>query len=397
MIHKLFFYLTILLLPTQLAYHMWPDWTIVLGRHIDYLAPAIHLTDLCILATIVSHVVSTKRFPIVPKQIIVLLGVLAIVNTMISTHKLLATLGWLKILELTLFFFYVRETSPSHRRVFALLSASLAFSCALGIAQSLHGRSIGGLLWFIGERTFTINTPAIAKQLLCVPSGSCIEFLRPYATLPHPNVFAGFLGFYILIALRYNALVFTILPLITLLLTTSRSAWIALGVSALLQHILRQKTKNILFAPIIGLFVALSLLLPFIPISTTNNESIDVRVALNNSAMSMIQSNFITGLGIDHFLVSLPAVFPHRDIYFLQPVHNVYLLFLAEIGLIGAIVLFVIIFRARISAQALPFAIFLLLVGMFDHYLLTTQQGNLLLTLGALYSTIPSWFSPKQG
>ncbi len=397
MIHELFFYLTILLLPTQLAYHMWPDWTIVLGRRVDYLAPTLYLTDLCIIATIVSYVVSKKRFPIVTPKIIILLSVLAIVNAAIATHKLLAMLGWVKIIELTLFFFYVRETNHSHQRVFALLSLSVIFSCTLGIAQSVYGRSIGGLLWFIGERTFTINTPAIAKQALCVPSGSCIEFLRPYATFPHPNVFAGFLGLYILIALRHNAIVFTILPFITLLLTTSRSAWIALGVSTLLQYILRQKTQNTLLAPMIEVFLLVSLLLLSIPVSPTNNESIDVRVALNASAMTIIQSSLLGGVGINHFLVSLPQMFPHREMYFLQPVHNIYLLFLAEIGLIGAIALFVAIFRARINARALSFTLFLLLVGLFDHYLLTTQQGNLLLTLGALYSTIPSWFSPKRG
>ena len=43
-------------------------------------------------------------------------------------------------------------------------------------------------MYFIGERTFTGQTPGIATVAL---NGNLL--LRPYGTFPHPNVLAGFL------------------------------------------------------------------------------------------------------------------------------------------------------------------------------------------------------------
>src|ERR1035437_8081006 len=48
-ISKLFFYLLILFLPTQLGKHFWPNSSFVYGLRLDYLSPTLYFTDILIL------------------------------------------------------------------------------------------------------------------------------------------------------------------------------------------------------------------------------------------------------------------------------------------------------------------------------------------------------------
>ena len=100
--------------------------------------------------------------------------------------------------------------------------------------------SLGGIFWFLGERTFTVDTPGIARFPLCLPSFfGCIEFLRSYATFPHPNVLAGYLAVGVPLLLNKQIAKYTnkqinklntvrkiaiVLGLLALVLTFSRSA-----------------------------------------------------------------------------------------------------------------------------------------------------------------------------
>jgi len=83
---------------------------------------------------------------------------------------------------------------------------------------------------------------------------------------------------------------------------------------------------------------------------------------------------------------------------FLQPAHNIYLLILAESGLIALlpIVYFIyliktkrIVFKPKTypTITSLPLII-LLLIGLLDHYPITLQQGQLLLIITHSLATI---------
>src|SRR3972149_7133823 len=56
-LHRYFFYLLLVLLPTQLGYHWWPSWALVLGRRIDYLSPTLYVTDILIFFVILFWVI----------------------------------------------------------------------------------------------------------------------------------------------------------------------------------------------------------------------------------------------------------------------------------------------------------------------------------------------------
>ena len=77
-----FFVLLIFLIPSQLAYHFWPNWAFVGGVRVDYFAPTIYLTDILIvviLALFVLRTVITNGVRIgIKTSTIAILGVLTI-------------------------------------------------------------------------------------------------------------------------------------------------------------------------------------------------------------------------------------------------------------------------------------------------------------------------------
>lgn len=144
--------------------------------------------------------------------------------------------------------------------------------------------------------------------------------------------------------------------------------------------------KFLLFSCVILIFITLFQLRN---ISLTD-ESLVVREQLNAAAAKLWSQSPIFGIGFGNFLVELPQVLPSRSVYFLQPVHNIYLLILSETGIIGLILFLWLIWKSigkAISKNERNHfityhlsLITLLLLGLVDHYPLTLQQGQLLLS-----------------
>lgn len=394
-IHRFFFCLLLVFLPTQLGYHFWPDWATVLGRRVDYLAPTVYLTDVLIGVILLSWIIeSWKKFPISNFQFLLLIFAFVLVNIFFSASRPIAIYKWIKVLEFFLLGFYIIKTKPVYSFVIWHLSFGILFSSLLAIAQFIFQHSIGGPLWFLGERTFALDTPGIAR----INVGQ--ELLRPYATFPHPNVLGGFLAA-VLPLLIYNLqicksanlqmnesikkmmqweLVVTIvLGIVALLLTFSRSAMVV-GVVATALVIARMRNKTIIF---FYLFFAIVLLISFFKINP-HEESVVVRQQLNNAAIKIWQSSPLVGVGLGNFLVVLPKALPSRTVYFLQPVHNIYLLLLSEVGGAGMAFFLWLLWRGlrRVTRDTYRISLIVILaLGLVDHYPLSLQQGQLMLTV----------------
>jgi len=414
-LHLFFFYATLILLPTQLGFHFWPDWALVLGRRLDYLSPTIFLTDITIFLTLIFWLFEKRKRFCVPigywfylKLALLVLFVTA--NIILASSNLIALYKWFKVFEFTLFGFYIIKTKPSFSRSIWCLSFAVLYSSLIAIAQFFLQHSVGGLLWFLGERTFDVTTPGIARiQLQSIPNltsyfvlRTSSEVLRPYATFPHPNVLGGFLAVALpLFFSQYNYLktvrssravekifffLISILGLTALLLTFSRSAWIAFLIMVI---ILRMKKMFFMsgFSSVILVvlfFVFIGFSFPYFQSLTPGNESVFVRNELTKSAWSVWKTSPFVGVGLGNYLIKLPAYYPHRDIFFLQPVHNIYLLLLSEMGLIGLVFCLWFIVRVLGNKQVriMKWALCgMLLLGFVDHYPLTLQQGQLLLVV----------------
>jgi len=85
--------------------------------------------------------------------------------------------------------------------------------------------------------------------------------------------------------------------------------------------------------------------------------------------------------------------FPKRSTFDLQPVHNIYLLLLAELGFFGLALFLTLIISAwnliRTSKKYLLTALPLiacLLIGLFDHYFMTQYAGLIMFWLALTIS-----------
>lgn len=399
-IQKIIARLLVFLIPAQLARHFWPSFSFVFGMRVDYLSPAVYLTDVLITVLILLWYLNDRKsfFAILRKNGRLIAGfvILAAVNTFYSTSVLISLFKWLKISELVLFGLYVSSRSffEKEKVLFkALFYSSLSFS-VIGIAQFFLGRTTG-LFYFLGERSFGITTPGIALVQIFGR-----DFLRAYSTFPHPNALAGYLGVVLLLVITsgfWNGNIYRKMGSFTLavcmLLTFSLTGIIAF-VFSLLLIFLKKYTKAYLFG--FKAFVATAVLLSlFLPLFSSQKQLVRLlprnlmeRAALSVMSGKMVSQEFFIGKGLNTFIINIPEVSVGSfSPWLLQPVHNVYLLVFAETGILGLLVFLWLVLnvvkrllKSRNAVYLVVF-IFILFTGTMDHYWLTIQQNLLLISL----------------
>jgi len=388
-LNNLFFSL-ILFFPTQLGLHFWPQFAKVEGVRIDYLSPTLYVTDLLILFLFLSWVISQKKFSISNFQII--FAAFIIIGIIFSKSLGAGLYGLLKFLEFIFLGFYVSNIKNLKlRNILFLLSLGIIFESFLALSQYLNQGSLGGLFYFFGERMFNPQTPGIANASI---NGQLI--LRPYGTFPHPNVLAGYLVIVMtLIIFNCKKILYSLTLLIgtvALFLTLSRVAiilWVLiLGFFLIRKFIILALVSLLLFVLITPLG------LRFTGMRLTD-ESIVIREELAKSSLLMIKKSPLLGVGINNFLVNLPNTQKsNNSSLVIQPVHNIFLLVLSETGIVGFyfFVWFLIKTYQNIRFGKNYLIIYplslILILGMFDHYFLTLQQGQLLFSfiLGLCWS-----------
>ncbi len=381
-IEKFVFLLFLFLIPTQLALHFWPDFSFVFGIRVDYLSPAIYLTDIFIFSLFVLNFRIQKKY----FRIFLIIFFLALINTIFSTLPQATIFKWLKIYEMAFLAIYIIEQkSVRFRTVLRTLFLSGIFFSLIGIAQFFLGRTTG-LFYFLGERSFSVSTPAISLVKI-----NGVDFLRAYSTFSHPNSLAGFLSLVIIISfemLRKEKLFwagFLILAL-GLFLTFSMSAFFASIISLFLIFLNR---KNIWLIFYSSVFFSL-----FLPLLSANAslislpQKISQRLELAFIAGKMISEKFFIGEGLNTFILNLPKFKGVSSyLWFLQPVHNLTLLVFAETGILGLLAFLLLIYKTILGNLKnrkiflIAAVSFILLVGTVDHYFITLQQNLILFSI----------------
>jgi hypothetical protein len=375
--------LLLFLLPTQLAYHFWPSWAFVFGIRVDLLAPAIYLTDILVLALILLNLNVFKSF----RKYFLLILVFAIVNIFYSFSPAESFYRWIKIIEiLFLGIYFAKQQVLSLSLIVKTLFFSLFTLSLIGILQFIKGGTIGGILYFLGERSFNLGTPGIALVSL---NGT--EFLRAYSIFSHPNSLAGFLGasvLFILLSGKLKKNPFNVLGMLIILtcflLSFSVSAY--LGIFLVFSFYLFSNNKKLfkwvilvfLFLSVIGSLI-LPLMSPWIlrafPLI---GQNISQRLDLAYLAGKTASQAFLVGEGLG------TLIYYSR---LLQPVHNIFLLVFSETGIVGLLFFCFLFYKTLVNQLKtktlyllLPL-IFILFTGLFDHYWLTLQQNLLLVSI----------------
>ena len=409
--------MVLLFLPVNLAKHFFFDFCYVDGILVDYLIPTVYLTDILIwgllgfwvfrnfrnlsLGLDDSRIVNSLAVR-TAKLFLLAVALISGLSVFQATNQPAAVYRWLKLVEYILFAFYVSKNIDLKKDFFTivkLMSIGVLFESILAITQWFKQGSIFGY-WFFGENKYTVSTPGIA-----ILDFTGIRKARPYGTFPHPNVLGGYLAvvlpwiFYTGIRgvkrIKEKGFYFStlILGLVALFLSFSRSAWAVgglglLGVLGLVLRIdFRSNSSLLLFNPIPILLNSLSFLR---------------RAELNWIALQMIKDKPLLGVGLNNFTVRMSE---YGEVSgwtrFLQPVHNVYFLLAAEIGLIGlGLFLYLLFSSFKFLASSFRTSRFhqLLLISMIqivllcfvDHYFWTLQQTSLLffLLVGFVFSAV---------
>lgn len=409
MVKRRLLYLLILLLPLQLARHFFLDFSKIGGIYADYLIPTIYLTDLVIFVLIFLDIRDGKRK--FGKPILIFLGYSLLTSILIADNKGAALYKFLKLVEFAWLLLILSELRPKISQVVTAYSLAIIYSSVLAINQFLIQHSVGGWWWFLGERSFYETTPGIALGSIW---GKL--YLRPYATFSHPNVLGGFLALGLpLIFINLfrdkntdfiRSLIYGlafILGTFTLILTFSRAAILIFFIFLILFYLSeKSKVRNYLIEnkrAYFWIFIFLFILSVIFPLRLSKSiklkkGSLFERSQLTVTALTNIFKFPVFGTGLNNSIIYQYKQMPKNfGTYVMQPVHNAYMLVFVETGCIGFIFLLYFLnnFFQKINrgniVRFLPFFM-LLVLGFFDHYFFTLQQGYLLVVF---FSCLVFW------
>lgn len=398
---KYLFRILVFLLPVQLAFHFWPSWSFVYGLRIDYFAPAIYIQDLFIAFIFVIFLLTNQNLRIASSKILILFlfFLFIIVNIRLSQVWQISLVRWIRVLELIFLAVSVRFSDVDFRKDFIKpLYLSSIFFTTIGILQFVLQKSIGGPLYFLGERSFTVDTPGIAKIVILGKN-----YLRAYSTFSHPNSFAGFLlvslSLFCLCGFKEKTLRFLsiLFSLIGILISFSLGVYVLTCLFIIflaLKKVFKITPLRVVMLATSSLIVSLILPLVSLILAGKNlGESISQRLFLANVSEKIIQMHFLFGVGANNFINALSQYHSlSNTIWLLQPVHNIFLLTFTETGIVGLILFFLLLIQSLKKGLQTnqPFLVVAILLicssGIFDHYWLTLIQNQLLFTLLICFS-----------
>ncbi len=386
-------FLFFFLLPTQLAKHFWPSWSYVQGIRVDYLSPTIAFIDVLSLLIIAFHMRTFVQFiRTTNRAVFVVLGLLISTNLVFSTLPLHSIFSWLRILlGFAVMLIMVRNM---HKYLFAILAGLAAGSIIqllLVCMQFISQSSLQGVWYWLGERRVVLSLPDVAKI-----SVYGREYLRPYGTFSHPNALGGFyaLLFFFIFWLKQQlshtdkrlhlfANVILFVSPFLILASFSKVAILSFVLGNLIlvwgDYTYRKCTLCLVARTSILIVVFLMFTIPI-----GDPHSLQKRLVLIGNSLRIFFDNPLWGVGLGNYIVaqsSLSILPRYMPLY--QPVHNVFLLVLTEVGVGGIMLIYFFMRQLRMTllygANLLSIIMVVALTGMFDHYWITQSQTQLLL------------------
>ena len=375
MFSNLLLQLIVFFLPTQLGLHFWPAFSRAAGIKVDYLSPTLYFTDLLLLSFCFLNFASIFKWLKKYLFIVSTILVFVLLNSFFGLSPLNSLLWWSHNLLYLLFFLTLRLRRVSWPQIKTSLLTSTILVVSLEIYQFLHQGSAGGFFYWLGERSFTSSTPGLGRL-----SWFGLDLIRPQSTFSHPNSLAGYLLLVYFLFQHFKSPLWSKMVVFTgLILALSKGALLAFLLVFTFQ-------LNSLFLILGFLFLALGQIL--LPQIIGSYRFIADRLFLLAPAKTIISRFPIWGVGLGNFIPALGNLLPGSFLLpaKLQPVHNIFLLGLSELGLVGVTFFAVLgqVVRPKSFKPAIWILISLVVItGSFDHYWWTLPQNKLILLLAA--------------
>lgn len=407
------------------------------GHFVEYASLSVYLTDLLIIVLLLSWLpilITKRKFILGPRLLFWLLclfvGWIWMSVLWASRLELVSSISIIVAIRFTLFFLfylYLISNVKTIRTILWPLGWGIALQGGLALTQYFVNHSLG--LKLLGE---SVLDPEASGVPVIIVEG--VRRLRAHGTLPHANVLGGYLVIGLILmsswlyAVRrswkhYLMWLLFIIGTLGLVVSFSRSAWLVLVISMILLtiwtvYVRPKKFKASILPGAIILVVVVGMIISQYSTITSRfdinqyveQRSINSRIERINEFQGVYSECPLLGIGIGQYVPYLQqinesglgwsyrkdlngwAYNPGYDFY--EPVHNIFLLVLAELGIIGLIIFIFILLtalyfvlkvvRKRFALIALTILLALIslaFLGMIDHYFWTLQQGRLLLFL----------------
>ncbi len=426
------FYLLAFLLPLQTRLIIRPG--IVNLGYLEYGTISLYLTDI-ILVVFLSVLVLNLALPTRKKFIqfnlgqagnkwdyaliaLALLELAVFISVWFAPYKLLALYKYILFLGGIAIFLLVRQGQFFSRLKFIYsLLAGIFLQALLAIYQ------------FVTQSTFACKFLGLASHDSALPGVSVVEtydrsgllwrWLRAYGGLDHPNMLGGVLAigliliiwlllerkhwgiktenYRLYLIINYFGLFFIAAALI---LTFSRAAYLAAGLGAAIMILINGRCclkKNINPKSLdcrltVGIGLALvviwSLVFSIVDVRFQNYNrlqqiSYNERAGGYSEALKLIAEKPFTGWGLGNYYIASFSHDPYYPAFHYQPVHNVFMLVAAEIGLPG--LLFFVAFLAvllwekikgwKINGPGLALLAACLVISLVDHWFFSLHFG----------------------
>lgn len=364
----------VLLLPTQLGLHFWPEFSRVVGIKIDYLSPTLYLIDPLLFLLILTNLNGLYNF--LKKNIFSVIFSISFVvlNILFSVSPLNSLFWWIRVFIYLLTLLSFKASNLKWKDVKTPLLVGTTLVVFLEIAQLITQSSLGGFFYYFGERAFSASTAGLGRINLLG-----LDIVRPKSIFSHPNSLAGYLlVVFLLFSVKTSKPWQKLIPFIGIILSFSKTAIVFLAFL-----IFNLKSEYII--PISILF---SFFQPLVSNLNIYWSPISDRLFYFSYLNKIIKNNLLFGVGLGNFIPALSKQLPgsHLTLSNLQPIHNLAYLSLSEIGLIGNLLILFLIIRQNIikiisNKSFLKLTALVVFVGTFDHYLWTLPQNKLIIIL----------------
>lgn len=394
-LERILFYIFLFLIPFQsrdVLYWQGNEWN----------SAFLYLTDLIFILVLVLWIV--RRVKNVGNYTFLFLFLLiAGLSLIVSSNFNVSVYRFIKLLEFGILFLYIRSNIDflKLKNIFTALIGSGAFQSILAIGQFLKQRSLG--LPSIEAATFIPGEPGVATF-----ASQGEKIMRAYGSFSHPNVLAGFLllAIFCLYVIKIRIWMKGILLLVlifTLFLTFSRVALLVFLTMSLIMFLTmmlrKEKVFKLFVIFVFSCLISILILFPHLKVRfltiSFEEQAIDLRFFYNRMALAMIKEKPLLGVGVGNFvwhsqnypvfLRAASKMLGSSTIpqWLYQPVHNIYLLIGAEMGILGllAFILFIgriLLKRFRRNLCFLFLVFCFLILGLTDHYFWTLQSGALM-------------------
>lgn len=419
-IHELLFYIFLFIIPIQTRILYNPE-AAYINWYLNYhQAFFFYLTDIVLLACFSAWLIfdrpsgklfETKLFWLIIAFLCLILATLFHVKQPVL--GLYQALKWAELLLLCIYIWQTLKTTIQFQIAGIVIFVSAALQAILGFFQ-FHVQHGLGLSW-VGEYIGPFGTPGLAT--IDTVAG---KLIRAYGTFPHPNILGAFLIFGLLIGFwlvshgtrRFREAVSLGILLISLGLfaTFSRLAWLAAALATIsfIAYYFKTHRKQAAIAILIPVLVSCATIGLFFRadlkarVSDSSQTSVSDRYFFDKLGLNIVKRFPTLGVGVGNYVAALTDL-NKLEAWQTQPAHNIFIFIAAELGLVGLILFIIILYEIFSGLRNVPWeplvfslallGILFLLIGQFDHYFLTIQQGRLIFfTMLGLIAALPNLY-----